>query len=590
MLTAALAPGEPAVFLSCQPDNIKEGYSDGLRLAERGGLRSIQIEREPLLQSPESLGAVLRNHELPTKGVVLLISPLGRMPKTPGRFDTSELASRNLVRCIPPELDVALALPGHALSGKTRSMLAEIAEGRHVRAVIQLPGELLMPGIYSKLQLFVAYLTHDVADRAAFVKMGPGGAVDVARQLAELWGGRPTVDGGFGLDPSEFDIANGILPDQLDPRRLQRVNEAIAIGEMHRVSDFCEVFPGQGRKVTQHETPSPDALPLLVGSHIHSGMILRDDNPDRAEPANRASLEPGDLVLRAIANAQKLVVAAQVEEVDLPLAASQSVIVVRPLPNLSGNQRRVLRYFVESDRFASQLTSLSLGSARRVTASEVADAKFPMADSDFSNALLAVESASADFAKWRDESLSQLRLSVDAKDLVASRAQLIRNSNHHRQRAAAGRLLDDLGHRVTTRYPLPVAYRWRRAVAALGGPEEINAVLHAQEVLLAYLAMMSLTFSRELGLGEGARKEISKQLSKDKRGLGLGQWGQIVSQTSKNREFKVLPPGHPLIDVRDFLRKPGVEHAASRLKLLRNSLAHLTEFGPGEAELAQQDT
>ena len=140
-----------------------------------------------------------------------------------------------------------------------------------------------------------------------------------------------------------------------------------------------------------------------------------------------------------------------------------------------------------------------------MTASEVADAKFPMADSDFSNALLAVESASADFAKWRYESLSQLRLSVDANDLVASRAQLIRNSNHHRQRAAAGRLLDDLGHRVTTRYPLPVAYRWRRAVAALGGPEEINAVLHAQEVLLAYLAMMSLTFSRELGLGEGAR-------------------------------------------------------------------------------------
>lgn len=95
-------------------------------------------------------------------------------------------------------------------------MLAEIAEGRHVRAVIQLWAVLLMPGIYSKLQLFVAYLTYDVADRAAFVKMGPGGAIDVARQLAELWGGRPTVDGGFGLDPSEFEHSEWDPSDQLD--------------------------------------------------------------------------------------------------------------------------------------------------------------------------------------------------------------------------------------------------------------------------------------------------------------------------------------------------------------------------------------
>ena len=585
MLTAALAPGQPAVLLSCEPDNMEGGHPDGLRPTKKGDLRTIHVEPESLLHGPEALGATLDNYEIPTEGVVLLVPPFGRTTQLAGRFDASELASRNLVRCISPKLDVALALPRHVLNRRTGSMLTKIAKGRHVRAVIELPGKLLMPSLSSDLELFVVYLTHEVADRAAFVKLGPGGMAEVAKEVTDLWGGRPTADGGFGLDRSDFELADGILPIKLDPRRLRRVNEATTIGVLHRIGDLCEVFLGRARRVQRDERRPKDGVPILTGSHVRSGVILADDQSNLVEPTAKDALATGDVVLGAISNADGLFVAAQVEDDDLPLVAAHSVLVIRPLPGMTGAERRVLRYFVESSRFASQLTSSRLGSRLRVLPHEVADARFPMPDTDFSDALLAVESASVDFEEWRNESLQQLKLSFDAEDLVASRAQLIRDSNLLRQRAAAGRQLDDLEHRVATQYPLPVAYRLRRAVAARGGTDELTAVLHAQEVLLAYLAAMALTFARESNLPIGRLKGISSRLTEGESGLGLGQWKEILDEVAEARVFKKIPPGAPLVDVRSYFQNPNTKEAAERLAERRNFVAHLREFAPGEGTI-----
>lgn len=51
----------------------------------------------------------------------------------------------------------------------------------------------------------------------------------------------------------------------------------------------------------------------------------------------------------------------------------------------------------------------------------------------------------------------------------------------------AATLLDDLGHTVRTRFPLPVAYRWRETEARMSAGDQqaaYSTVLETAEVLL----------------------------------------------------------------------------------------------------------
>ena len=172
--------------------------------------------------------------------------------------------------------------------------------------------------------------------------------------------------------------------------------------------------------------------------------------------------------------------------------------------------------------------------------------------------------------------------SVESDDLVSARDSLLKGSALLRQRSVAAGMLDDLGHRVATRYPLPVAYRWRAALAARGGPEDLRPVLHANEVLHAYLGIMAIISARDAGVQLPALVDIQKRLSRRGPGISLGDWRALVQQFAELKAVKKLPGTHAFVEVRDFMADRMVVEASDRLSVMRNDFSHLREPGPAE--------
>jgi hypothetical protein len=59
------------------------------------------------------------------------------------------------------------------------------------------------------------------------------------------------------------------------------------------------------------------------------------------------------------------------------------------------------------------------------------------------------------------------------------------------------------------------------------------------------------------------------------RGLGFGDWVNILEEVSNSGPFKALPDDGPLSEVQQFLRGDGVTEARARLKRRRDDESHL---------------
>lgn len=575
----------PSSLLTSPPGDDFYSFPEDFGVVGNGNADNLYVSLDALLESPESLAAALAVVQLPVDGLLLLVPPPGRGP---GRDGMLEIASRNLVRAVSTVLDIGLVLPRHVLLGRTGSLLSDVCDGRYPRSVIELPASLLYRGVSPKFTLGVLHLTREPA-RSAFITLTSTGAADLGDQLTRLWSGWRKTASGFSLDSDEFDISTGLLPTQLDTSRRQRIAEASEIGGLYRIGELCEVFGGMRANVGPRDSQPPDGVPVLHAKRIRSIGILKDEDPDLASPSDGPTLAKGDIALRVIGDPRLPIVAAEVLDSDLPLVAGRHVIVLRPSHSRTDSDRMVLRYFVESQRFASQLRSRHIGSVH-LSVDEVSNAMAPMPDISYSRALEDVKWAADAFDAWRQESISELKLSFDADNLEASRKELIRRSSQLRQRAKAADMLGELDHRVATRYPLPIAYRWRRALAARRSADELVAVLQAQEVLLAYLATMALTLARDSGIKVGCLIGMSSRLSEGKSGLGLNQWKEILNESAKSSAFGTIPDNQPLAEIRGYFQDTNVQEAARRLEDTRNFLAHLGEYGPEKEDRICRDS
>ncbi len=440
-----------------------------------------------------------------------------------------------------------------------------------------------MEGVHSEFRLGVLVLSAEEQERVAFVEVPRRGEIDLVSQVSELLAGRHRTTHGFSL-LAPVEAESGLLPRLLDPERERRISEASAIGPMRELGDLCEVFSGLQPTTRPRNEREPGEVPVLTAKQLRPNGILADEEGAYLAEGDGTALEAGDIVVRMINHASQALAAVEVELEDLPLIAGPHLVVLRPKHEHRA-KCRVLFHFIRSDRFALQFQSRLAGSVR-LSVAELREARVPVPDVDLMGAFEDVEAAAASFAVWRDESLDLLELSFDADDLEEARSQLILGSNQVRQRAIAGRLLDDLDYRVATRFPLPVAYRWRSTIASRGGPDELRSILHAQEVLLAYVGVVAIAAARrcdpELGQTEfGQIKDIRRRFSEHKGGITLGDWRSILIEAADSKVFHRLPGTHPFVEVRDYFRG-GVREASGRLAEVRNGIAHLREFGPGE--------
>lgn len=544
---------------------------------------ALELSATDLLDE-EILGASLAKWAAYESVDALVLLPLlGRLHGT--RDEMSEVAMRSLVSVARPELSLICLTTAQGIGRlRTGSPIEDALQLRSLTAVVELSAESIAVGVHPRLKMVLSKLESSPASSdVAFVSTDRDtGLAEIAGELLQMAAGTRRTEHGFVLT-SPLPTERGLLPSVLDPARAERLDEASVIGELVRFGDLFEVLRSAPKRERPLREQAAGTVPVVTGRSLRDGRVDIEEDGQWIEPDDSALLEDGDLLVSSIAGSHAAVRIGRYSASDGPMVAARSILVARPKLNMSQSTIRVLTHFIRSSRFIDQFDSVQSGSLH-LQRREMEEVLVPMPDSALLEAFDAVEVAESQFRSWRDEATGLMELSMEADDLGVARRNLLAASGLLRQRASAAGMLDDLGHRVATRYPLPIAYRWRSALAARGSGDDLRSVLHAHEVLQAYLGILAIVSARIGEIEMGALADIRKRLSARRAGLGIGDWRALLQQFSELKAVRRLPDTHPLVEVREFLADSDVVLAADRLSSLRNDVSHLREFGPGELE------
>jgi hypothetical protein len=207
----------------------------------------------------------------------------------------------------------------------------------------------------------------------------------------------------------------------------------------------------------------------------------------------------------------------------------------------------------------------------------------PQPDQALSAALNDLAEAAERFEAWHSAAEALLQSVFLDDSAKAARARIVESGRTLRLRKEAASLLDDNGYIVRTRFPYPVAYRWRGVEAHLSATavgQAYDAVLETAEVLLCYAALLALAFAREANIELGYGKNIRTTLADGKKGPGFGDWTAVLEEVRGGRVLRDLPDTHPLHELRSLLADPEADAARRRLSCRRNNESHLRKVDP----------
>lgn len=342
----------------------------------------------------------------------------------------------------------------------------------------------------------------------------------------------------------------------------------------------------------------PGAVRVVSGQDLkRDGTIgLPDERTKWAGvPADR-QLRMGDVLLQGIAHPtdRKGLAAVDITEAELPLVANQSVVTLRFKSTVRSAHRSLVLQYLRSPLAREVLASLAPGV--HVSISALRELPMPQPDEALSVALDDLAKAVRRFEAWRAEAEDVLKSAFPRdEDFKAGRARLVNHGRTSRLRVEAATNLDDYGYIVRTRFPYPVAYRWRMVEAEKSAGVSRNSydsVLYAAEVLLCYTAHLALVLTRSMDVELGCTVSIRTTFGRGK-GLGFGNWASIVEEVRDSRAFRTLPDAHPLRDLQSLLESQASRNARLRLNDLRNDESHLRNVDatdlPGAFESALAD-
>jgi hypothetical protein len=326
------------------------------------------------------------------------------------------------------------------------------------------------------------------------------------------------------------------------------------------------------------------AVRVLGGRDIgRDGMIAQpDDRSQWARAAPGRQLQAGDLIVREIYHPtdRSGLVVADVTADDLPAAADQHVVVLRPREAVGPQHRLFVTLFLRTP-LARTLT-LGSGGGMHLRRADLRRLDLPMPDQALAAALDHVAEARERLEAWRREADGLLQTAFLDESAGTARRRIVTASRKLRLRVEEASLVDDFGHFVRTRFPYPVALRWRRIQAAVGEDQASYAyreILDAAEILLCYAAQLGLAISREQNITLGATTGLRRRMEAG-RGPGLGDWRAILLEISSNRAFRELPANHPLRDLSSLVTNPDADAARRRLNDRRNDEAHQRHVDP----------
>jgi hypothetical protein len=144
------------------------------------------------------------------------------------------------------------------------------------------------------------------------------------------------------------------------------------------------------------------------------------------------------------------------------------------------------------------------------------------------------------------------------------------------QTHAAALLVNNLKHRIRTRFPYPVAFRWRTVEASHPNLEGYTQVLACAEVVICYAAIMAIVMAKNQKMKIEKLSEMAQNLSSNpgRHGTSMGDWVALLREVSGSKTFRNLPSSAPFFEVTQCLQDKEVNDALQRLSDKRNDNAH----------------
>lgn len=561
------------------------GGEDVLALPDLGWSR---VVAEDAANIPSVVEGALRN------GPVLLgpqwqrIAPEENVKiRLPGQALRSEALLAEF-RPAARESVLGVVLPTSTLTSRSRQPLREIMEAHWRPAVVLYAAEALY-GVHYAFEIAVLLLIPRERQWSTVIFQVPADTdaelvIGDFRALLQLRKGVQRGRYGYVVK-SSLAPGDSLNFDRHDPAVLERQADLGGYGAATTLAELCELVALGVRlsRTAERNRPSEEAnVRVLRGRDIRrdGGILPPDENSQWAKVPPEHLLKPGDIVLPTIfsASGYQGLVAAEVTQADLPAVAGDTVMLLRPRAELSREQRQFTLLYLQSPlaRTLALSSSPSLRNTGRVLPSGIASLVVPVPDAALMTAIGHIQDAEKRFGQWRDEAGALLRSMFLSKGAEAQRAHIIESGLKVRSRADAAALVDDPGYFVRTRFPYPLALRWRRAEAARALEDwelAYREIREAGEVFTCYMALVTLALARssEPPITIGAANQIRHTFDKGV-GPGWGQWKAVLKAVG---EIRKLPPAHPLRRMKELEADEEANAALQRLYNRRNDESHL---------------
>jgi hypothetical protein len=541
--------------------------------------------------------------ELMASGPVLLVPPWERLSAGPEVSDKAGgTGNRNIYEavlksCIPhgPESLMAVLLPTSALTSTSPNAVSlREALAERWQTVVALYGAGVLPHVHHSFEVAALFLQGKPATNSLLkifrVPRNSDAEVveDDFQRLLARQGGRGE-NGYVVRDP--LPAQESLAFDRHDPAVLSRRADLTGFGSIVKLGEFFTLVPSvhtramkdQPTKFYTNSAKSQDSVRLLGGRDLkRDGTIAPPDNETKWGYVSKGNqLQGGDLVLRNLyphGDPGGLVVSELIAG-DVPAAATERVIAIRPMASLDLQQRHFALAFLRSPLARTLVGAPGI----QLNWSMLQDLPLPQPDEALTAALEELAAAKRRVDEWRTEADSLFQSVFLDKNAAEARARITQYGRTLRLRVEAASLLDDPGHIVRTRFPYPIAYRWREVDAELSADKGVRAyesVLATAEILLCYSAQLVIVLAREEGIKLNSTETIRKKLASGRSGPGFGDWVAVLEEVAGSRKLRGLRSEHPLNDLRTLLAEEAANEARQRLTKRRNDQAHLRKVDP----------
>lgn len=172
--------------------------------------------------------------------------------------------------------------------------------------------------------------------------------------------------------------------------------------------------------IPNHETK--EGIPVIEGRDIGADNVLRsEDTRYRAlsEKTQSYQLQAGDICLRSIISADQQLKAAQIQPEMLPLVANNTILILRPKPELNVDVDFLTAY-LQSHHVVHTLRAQ--GVAQRLYAQSLAELPVPVQDEEVQSVLRDLRLAAKTLNEWQEEADTALRSLFNFKSAKDARA------------------------------------------------------------------------------------------------------------------------------------------------------------------------